>query len=77
MFASELVCVCVCVCHTLSILREHELPDEFVCGLCVQRQGVAQRLQVRTLFQECLLQANATGVEVLLCNKYNAGNADG
>ena len=66
------LCVCVCVCvfavwsRTLGVLWEDELPDELVCGLRVQRQGVAQRLQVWTLFQEGFLQAHATGVEVLL-----------
>lgn len=52
--------------RTLSALRQDKLPDEFVRGLRVQRQGVAQRLQVWALLQEGLLQANATGVEVLL-----------
>lgn len=48
------------------MLREDKLPDELVGGLRVQRQGVAQRLQIWTLFQEGLLQANPTRVEVLL-----------
>lgn len=53
-------------CSTLSALGQDKLPDELVCGLRVQRQGVAQRLQVWALLQESLLQADASGVEVLL-----------
>lgn len=49
------------------MLRKDKLPDELVCGLRVQRQGVAQRLQVWALLQEGLLQAHTASVEVLLC----------
>lgn len=48
------------------MLGEDELPDQLVCGLSVQGQGVAQRLQIGTLLQEGLLQTHAAGVEVLL-----------
>lgn len=59
--------MCVAVfSRTLSVLWEDELPDELVCSLRVQRQGITQRLQVWTLFQEGLLQADTAGVEVLL-----------
>lgn len=48
------------------MLGENKLPDEFVRGLCVQRQGVTQRRKVWTLLQEGFLQAYAAGMEVLL-----------
>lgn len=53
-------------CPTLRRLGLHEGFDEQICGLSVEGQGVAQRLQVRALLQERFLQAHATGVEVLL-----------
>lgn len=51
---------------TLSILRLDKSLNEFVCGLCVQRQGIVQGQEVRTLLQESLLQTNTTSMEVLL-----------
>lgn len=48
-----------------------ELLDELVGGLGVQGQGVAERLQVRALLQERLLQPHTPGVEVLL--RHRAG----
>lgn len=57
--------------RTLSVLREDELPDELVGGLRVQRQGVAQRLEIWTLLQERLLQAHTAGMEVLLRNTHD------
>lgn len=51
---------------TLRRLGLHEGFDEEICGLGVEGQGITQRLQVRALLQECLLQPHTTGMEVLL-----------
>lgn len=51
---------------TLGGLRLHEGLNEQVGGLRVEGQGIAQRLQVRALLQEGLLEAHAARVEVLL-----------
>lgn len=51
---------------TLRRLSLHKGFDEEVGGLGVEGQGVAQRLQVRALLQECLLQPHAASMEVLL-----------
>lgn len=54
---------------TLGRLGLHEGLDEQVGGLGVERQGVAQGLQVGALLQEGLLEAHAARVEVLLREK--------
>ena len=51
---------------TLLVLRLHESLDEHVGGLGVQREGVAQRLQLGALLQKVALEAVARPVEVLL-----------
>lgn len=53
-------------CPTLRRLGLHEGFDEQICGLGVEGQGVAQRLQVGALLQERFLQPHAAGMEVLL-----------
>lgn len=40
--------------------------NEFVCSLRVKRQRVVQRLEVRTLLQESLLQTDTASMEILL-----------
>lgn len=49
------------------MLGQDKFPDELVCCLGVEGQGIVQRLQVGTLLQEGLLQPHAASVEVLLC----------
>ena len=51
---------------TLCMLGQDELLDELVGGLGVERQRVAEGLQVRAFLQERLLQPHPSGVEVLL-----------
>lgn len=51
---------------TLRSLGLHKGFDEEVSSLGVEGQGIAQRLQVGALLQECLLQPHTTGMEVLL-----------
>lgn len=60
---SALLAVWTC---TLSVLGQDKFPDELVRCLGVEGQGIVQRLQVRTLLQEGLLQPHAASVEVLL-----------
>lgn len=50
----------------MCILGLDKGPNEFVRSLCVKRQRVVQRLEVRTLLQECLLQTDTTSMEILL-----------
>ena len=50
---------------TLCCLWLNEGLDERVGRLCVQRQGISEWLQFRTLVEECLLEAVAASVEVL------------
>ena len=50
-------------------------PDELVCGLCVEGQGVVQRLQVRALLQEGLLQTHSPRMEVLLRRSTRKGTS--
>lgn len=51
---------------TLILLAGNEGPDQRVSRLRVQTEGVSQRLELWTLFQESLLESVAAGVEVLL-----------
>lgn len=62
---------------TLCSLRLHEGLDEQVGSLRVEGQGVAQRLQVRALLQEGLLEAHTASVEVLLWAQGGGGEARG
>lgn len=54
---------------TLCVLRLDKGFNEFICGLCVEGQGVVEGQEVGTLLQERLLQAHTTSVEVLLTYK--------
>lgn len=49
------------------MLGQDKFPNELVRCLGVEGQGIVQRLQVRTLLQEGLLQPHAASMEVLLC----------
>lgn len=51
---------------TLGVLWLDKSLNEFIRSLGVKRQGVVQRQEVRTLFQESLLQTNAASMEILL-----------
>lgn len=62
---------------TLCSLRLHERLNEQVGSLCVERQGVAQGLQIRALLQEGLLEAHTASVEVLLWAQNKKGEARG
>ncbi|ETE65862.1 hypothetical protein L345_08360, partial [Ophiophagus hannah] len=51
---------------TLSGLGLDEGFDEQVCGLCVEREGVAQGLQIWAFLQEGFFKTNSSCMEVLL-----------
>ena len=64
------MCVFVFACAiTLGVLRGDESLDERIGALGVERQGVTQRRQLRTLLDERLLQPVSSRVEILLRGK--------
>lgn len=56
-------------------LRHYKRFDEFVGGPRVERQGVAQRQEIRTLVQVLLFQPVPSGVEIRL-DRFQRGFQD-